>query len=331
MKMRQQRTPSLDELMARKLDGLSASEAIQLIGAIIDIGGSAQSVAALDHANGLLDQFLSGEVPTRHVFRTHYFRANIWSARRRAEGHWQAWAWKSEFIDGEILELRKAIAHPGFAELDPIERAQILTNLGTILNHTGRFIDAIECWDRALAAFPKFAMASGNRGGGLANYAGAVYCHGHERILMLAASNSFADACRDDAVFDSFGKLQVREEFAKRMMAIWNHFDIPRIAEDVDFKNHPMGWSKKERTYRQWCLHNRLFINPLNDVGPIPLAAQDVLTLPSITVKANDDPGPPAVIRYFNVIKQEFCASRYALHEATTSTGVHFSDRRTAL
>ena len=328
---RKQHAPSLDALMSEKLDGLSADGSMELIGTIIDMGGDAQSVVALHHAGGLLDQLLSKEVPARHTCRTHYFRANIWSARRRAEGHWQAWAWKSEFIDGEILELRKAVAHPGFAELDPIERAQILTNLGNILNHTGRFIEAIEYWDRALAGFPRFAMAAGNRGGGLGHYAGAVYDMGHERVLMLEAFHSFAAACTDEAVFDSVGNLPAREEFAKRMMAVWNHYDIPQISEDVDFINHPMGRGKKERSYRQWCLRNRLFINPLNDVGPNPLAAQDVLTLPSITVTADDAPGPPAVIHYFNIIKQEFCASRYALHEALTSTGVHFSDRRVLL
>lgn len=327
----EQYAPSLDELMARKLDGLPIGEAMQLIGAIIDMGGDAQSVAALDHAGVLLDQLLSGEVPARQACRAHYFLANIWSSRRRAAGHWWAWAWKSEFIDGEILELRKAVTHQGFAELDPIERAQILTNLGNILNHTGRFIEAVEYWDRALIAFPKFAMASGNRGGGLGHYAGAVYDSGHERVLMLAAFHSFADACTDDAVFDGLDSLRAQEEFAKRMMAIWSHYDIPQIAENTDFVNHPMGRGKKERTYRQWCLNNRLFINPLNDVGPNPLAAQDVLTLPSIMVTADDGPGPPAVIHYFNIIKQEFCASRYALHETITSTGVHFSDRRVLL
>lgn len=326
-----QRKPSLALLMGKKLDELSASKAMQLIGTIIDLGGDERSLAALEHASGLLDQFLAGKVSAHHACRTHYFRANIWSAKRHASPDWQAWLWKSEPIDGEILELRRAVAHPGFAELNPLECAQIYTNLGNVLYHVGRFIEAVEYWDRALFAFPKFAMASGNRGIGLAHYAGAVYDPGHEGVLMLAAGHSLAEACAEDAVLDTPDNVVAQEQFGKRLAAIWDHYNIPRIAEEVDFENHPMGRGKKERAYRRWCLSNRLFINPLNDLGPNPIAAQDVMTMPSITVGFDDGPGPPAVFYYFNIIKQEFCAARYALYEGVTSTGVHFSDRRVLL
>jgi len=100
---KKQREPSLASLMAGKLDGLSESEVMQLIGTIIDKGGDEQLLAALDHASTLLGQFLAGKVSARYVSRTHYFRANIWSTKRSASPNWQAWLWKSESIDGEIL------------------------------------------------------------------------------------------------------------------------------------------------------------------------------------------------------------------------------------
>ena len=313
--------------MAKKLDGLSSIKAMQLIGTIIDRGSDEQSLVALDHTSGLLDQFMVGKVPDRLACRVHYFRANIWSAKRHASPDWQAWLWKSESIDGEILELRRALGHPGFAGLDPMSRAQIYTNLGNVLNHVGRFIEAIEYWDRALAAVPKFAMASGNRGIGLAHYAGAVYDPGHEGVLMLAACHSLVQTSDADAVHDNPDNAGALAKFAQRAEAIFGYYDIPRMANDIDLKNHPMGRGKKEREYRHWCLANRLFINPLNDVGPNPIAAHDVMTLPSITVGIDDGPGPPAVIHYFNIIKQEYCAARYALHEGMELAGVHFSDR----
>lgn len=324
---KQQRKPALASLMAKKLDGLTASKVMQLIGTIIDMGGDEQSLTALDHASDLLDQFLSGNVPDHHGCRAHYFRANIWSAKRHASPDWRTWLWKSDAIDGEILELRRAIRHPGFAELHPMAQAQIYTNLGNVLNHAGRFIEAIEYWDRAIIAVPKFAMANGNRGVGLAHYAGAVYDPGHEGVLMLAACHSLAEACDEGAVLDNPENETALEQFAKRMAAIWGRYDIPRMADDLDLENHPMGRGGKEREYRRWCLGNRLFLNPLNDVGPNPIAAHDVLTLPSLTVGFEEGPGPPAVIHYFNIIKQEFCSARYALHEGMSSAGVHFSDR----
>src|SRR4051812_16270768 len=120
----QQSKPDLASLMTIKLDGLTATKSMQLIGAIIDIGGDVQSLDALDHASGLLDKFLAGQLADRHACRAHYFRANIWSAKRHASPDGQAWLWKSDAIDGEILELRRALAHVGFAELHPMERAQ---------------------------------------------------------------------------------------------------------------------------------------------------------------------------------------------------------------
>jgi tetratricopeptide (TPR) repeat protein len=324
---RRQQKGTLASLMAKKLKMLSPDKAMELIATIIDLGSDEQSLAALDHAAGLLDQLTADGLPDRHACRAHYFRANIWSAERHASADWQAWLWKSESIDGEILELRRAVQHAGFVELDPMARAQVYTNLGNIMNQVGRFIEAIEYWDRALAAVPKFAMASGNRGIGLAHYAGAVYDPGHEGALMLAACHSLSAACDKDAVLDNPDNGAALEQFSKRLSAIWAHYDIPRMAADLDLENHPMGRGKKERDYRRWCLTNRLFINPLNDMAPKPIAAHDVMTLPSITVGIDDGPGPPAVIHYFNIIKQEFCASRYALHEGMISAGVHFSDR----
>jgi len=321
------RKPSLASLMTKKLDGLSPRKAMELIGMIIDLSGDAKSLPALDHSSALLDQFLLDKVPDQYASQAHYFRANIWSAKRYISLDWQSWLWESDTINGEIFELRRAIRHPGFIELNRIVQAQIYTNLGNILNHIGRFVEAIEYWDRALAVVPRFAMASGNRGIGLAHYAGALHDPGHEAILMIFAGHSLSMACDKDALHDSPDNRLAVEHFSNRLAAIWNYYDIPQMAAGLDLENHSMGRGKKEREYRRWCLNQRLFINPLNDVGPNSIAAQDVMTLPSITVGIDDGPGPPYVIHHFNIIKQEFCSARFALYEGMNSEGVHFSDR----
>ena len=325
--VKKERTPSLASLMSKSIDGISVAKAMELIGAIIDMAADENSLPGLDHAKGMLDQLQGTDTPDRDACRAHYFRANIWAAKRHASPDRQNWLWKSDAIDGELIELRRAISHPGFIGLDALERAQAYTNLGNALNHTGRFVDAIEYWDRALAAVPNFAMAAGNRGIGLAHYAGALYDPGHEGVLLLSASQSLAGACGEDAVHDNPDNLAALSYFSELLGRIWACCDIPGIAEAVDLENHPMGRGKAERAYRRWCLNNRLFINPLNDVAPSPIAAQDVMTLPSITVDLDDGPGMPTVIHYFNIIKQEFCAARYALHEGMEASGLHFSDR----
>lgn len=322
---------TLASLMNTDVSELSEHDAMQLAANIVDFSGDEKSLQGLDHAEALLDRIIADGVSDYHGCRAHYFRANIWSAKYQLSGENEEWVWKSEAFDQELLELRKAVGHDGFRELPQLEQAQIYTNLGNALNHIGRFIEAIEYWDRAISAVPKFAMAYGNRGLGLGHYAGAHYDPGHEAVLMMAAFGSFGEACAQDAIFDSFYQANIVEEFSRKMEAIWAHYDIPSISENTDFENHPMGRGKKEREYRQWCLRNRLFLNSLNDIAPSPIAAQDILTLPSLTTHIDDGPGPPVVIHYFNLIKQEFCSARYALYEGICYDGVHFSDRKVLL
>lgn len=322
---------TLASLMNTDVSELSEHAAMQLAANIVDISGDENSLQGLDYAESLLDRLIASGVSDYHACRAHYFLANIWSARYQLSGDNEEWVWKSKAFDQELFELRKAVCHDGFRELPALEQAQIYTNLGNALNHIGRFIEAIEYWDRAISAVPKFAMAYGNRGIGLGHYAGAHYDPGHEAVLMMAAFGSFGEACTEDAIFDSVYQANIVEEFSRKMSAIWAHYDIPYISENTDFENHPMGRGKKEREYRQWCLGNRLFLNSLNDIAPSPISAQDILTLPSLTTKIDDGPGPPVVINYFNLIKQEFCSARYALYEGLCYEGVHFSDRKVLL
>ncbi len=322
---------SLSSLMKTEVFKLSEQELMQLAANIVDTASEEQSLQGLEYAENLLDEIIVGGVSGYHACRAHYFRANIWSARYQISGDNQEWLWKSETFDQELLELRKAVGHEEFSSLPALERAQIYTNLGNALNHIGRFIEAIEYWDRAIAAVPKFAMAYSNRGLGFGHYAGAHYDPGHESILMMTAFGSFGEACAEDAIFDSLYPTSVVEDFARRMEAIWSHYDIPYISENTDFEKHPMGRGKNERSYRQWCLKNRLFLNSLNDISPSPIAAHDILTLPSLTVHIDEGPSPPIIIHYFNLIKQEFCAARYALYEGVNYEGVHFSDRKVLL
>lgn len=322
---------TLSSLMDIEVSMLSEQQIMQLVASIIDLAGDERSLHGLSYAENLLGSIIENEISNYNACRAHYFRANIWSARYRTSKDDQKWAWKNETLDQELLELRKAIGHDGFPSLSSIERAQIYTNLGNVLNHIGRFIEAIEYWDRAIAAVPGFAMAYGNRGIGLGHYAGAHYDPGHESVLMMAAFSSFQETCREEAIFDSLYQSKAAEYFSKKMNEIWTHYDISRISENINFENHPMGRGKNERTYRQWCLKNRLFLNSLNDISPAPIAAQDILTLPSLTVPIDNGPESPVIIHYFNLIKQEFCSARYALYEGVSYKGVHFSDRKVLL
>jgi hypothetical protein len=106
--------------------------------------------------------------------------------------------------------------------------------------------------------------------------------------------------------------------------------DLDRIRALERHDDSPLGRSKNERKYRQWCLDHRLFLNPLNDLSRKARGASDDLVLPAIREKLEDRPratSPPAVIAFFNQMKQEYASARYMLFEGGHDTRTHFSDR----
>lgn len=321
---------TLQSLLTTDISKLSEKETVRLIAEIVDLADDEQFLDGLSHAEKLLDELVIKGMSGYHMCRCHYVRANIWALRYQISGANNEWNWKNKSFENEILELRKALTHESFYELSPIEQAQIYTNLGNALNHIGRFVEAIEYWDRATASVPKFAMACGNRGIGFEYYAQAHYDPGHRGVLILEAFSSFGRATSEDAVFDNY-QSQALNNFIERMSKIWSYFDIPQIYENTDFENHSMGKGRREREYRTWCLRNRLFLNSLNDVSPSPIAAQDILTLPSLLAHIEENRNPPEVIYYFNLIKQEFCSARYNLYEGLHHKGVHYSDKQVSL
>ena len=62
------------------------------------------------------------------------------------------------------------------------------------------------------------------------------------------------------------------------------------LIEKQDIDNFSLGDSEQEIQYRQWCLTNKLFLNPFNDLGIIPIAAQDVFSVPSIVTGIDEGP-----------------------------------------
>ncbi|KPZ25677.1 Uncharacterized protein ALO38_02948 [Pseudomonas coronafaciens pv. zizaniae] len=89
---------------------------------------------------------------------------------------------------------------------------------------------------------------------------------------------------------------------------------------------HTLGKSRAEREYRQWCLDNHLFLNPMNDLGALPVAAHDALRLPNHNAKVGI-----TYLAFFNQMKQEYAYARYCLFEGEQARAVHYADKEVAL
>ena len=196
--------------------------------------------------------------------------------------------------------------------------------MGGQLSTVGRIFEAIEIWGRAIAINPRFAMALGNRGYGLERCAESLYDPGHQCMYLWFAHDDLSDALSSQAKWDSPFYEKARGFFQELKSRIETYGNISKLKKATSLEKHSLGRSKNEQLYRRWCLENRLFLNPLNDLGPYPIAGRDILSLPNFTTPINE---PPKLVGFFSQIKQDFVSARWLFYDGTHSTGVHFSDR----
>jgi tetratricopeptide (TPR) repeat protein len=320
----------IDDLSQKSIDGLSNGEALDHIGLLIDASNDARSSAGTDRAFSLLDEIRKRDLPPDLAALAHYFAANAWENRVHQKVQHDAWAWEQPEVQAQILELRGAVRHEGFAQLHVMRQCQILTNLANQLDHIGRFIEAVEFLDRALTLNGRFAMAHGNRGIALGAYARALYDGGHAGLMLMMAHDSLAAATSPDTLYDSDAQDAARAAFENCRMEILKHTAVEEIRKTIDLDDHSLGRGTAEHAYRTWCLEHRLFINPLNDLGVHAIAARDVLTLSSLTVTEPSAQVPP-IIGFFNQMKQEFVSARYLYYEGVNGGRPHYSDREVLL
>jgi len=165
---------------------------------------------------------------------------------------------------------------------------------------------------------PAFGMAKGNRAVGLWTYARSVYDEGHALVLAREAWSHL----------DPTGLAALEPgadvHFAVVRKQIENSVPDDVLLKPFDLDGFEMGGEDEEREYRQWCLHKRFFLNPLNDLGPVRIATRDILSCPPIVARLDEG---PRFHDFMNQIKQEYCTARWLIYEATREQPPHFSDR----
>lgn len=246
----------------------------------------------------------------------HYYQANTYSGiiaiKRSDPNYVRNWDQPEEVQN--ILLLRCAIAEPAFKTIGPTLACQLRTNLANRLNQLGRPVAANEQWLKALQIEPRFAKALLNRADFLQFYARNIYDEGHIPYLLAAARSSYAEALADEAVWESGD----RENFVGGLVQKQKKIDDLLIQnghdDDLDLDKWSLGNTREELSYRNWCLNECLFLNPLNDAYRKPLAAADVLHLPSHTYRIDEIPRFPD---YFNLLKQEYVSARYRHYRST--------------
>lgn len=303
---------------------------LQRLALLVD---SASYAGDLDTLNATLETL--GKLQTEgldplSLAQVNFYTANCYSAIRCISGEHQSWSWESPELEKEIYALRCARKNIQSVEFinDPSDlRFRISTNLANALNHVGRVVEAVALWDEVLRDHPEYSMSVANRGHAFFWYAQYLYDPGHQGIFLNESYHQIKLAL--SLGVEAHAENDLRQWLSTLLkMNDWESFDFQPQDES-------RGRSKAERAYRTWALDNGLFLNPLNDLWNKDIAANDVLTFPSVIVRIEDRKtgNPPEVYGIFNQLKQEYVSARYMLFEALadSSKGVHFSDKRVKL
>lgn len=302
---------------------LSTEEAFVRTGMLIDMCVAPRRRAGIARALEWCDELEARNLSTADGIQLDYFRANAWNTRRPRRRRGDVWLWDQPALQKEIFLLRRASAAEGFSAAEHYRRCEILTNLGNLLSHLGRSIEALELWRRALEIDPEFWMARGNLGSGLAHLGRLHYDRHQGAVMLLSAHKELARALGDAKKYPTFGLPEACAYFEQLRRDIEARLDLSAVTENFEPDGYTIGRSKRERQYRLWCLRNDLFLNLLNELGPNTVAAHDPLVLPSFVTKLGE---PPVLLAYFNQLKQEFVSARWTFFEGIQDGPAHLSD-----
>jgi hypothetical protein len=316
-----------DSLLAiQTLESYSDDEALEIIGNLIDSSLDFQRDDGIDTALSLADELLQRDLTEEKKALLHYFLANAWSNRRILQRTTldEEWEWEQEEIENEIVHLRLALKYGISHEsrkpvaLSPQGQLPVWTNYGNLMSHVGRVVEGIECRDKALEINPSFAMALGTKGQSLLYYSQHLYDNGHRGVIIKQAHQLLKKALEGNL------HITARKAFETDLKRIEDICSQEYLSSTIDLDSFSLGDSEQEINYRRWCLNNRLFLNPLNDLGPYAIGARDILSAPSIVTGIDEG---PYYYGFFNQMKQEFVSARYLYYEGINDRDPHFSDK----
>lgn len=284
--------------------------------------GDIQAVRkALDEIQTLLDAD-----DQNHEATLYYYRANAFAAKRAINSNFRKtqFDWHQADLSDEIFSLRKSIESDDFFQLNIVRCCQIYTNLGNALNTAGRPIEALAVWDKALKIIPTFAMAAANRAYGLIHYLEGLYDQGHQCLFLVEAARSFEIALSDNAIWDGAYPDKIKQKFQSELNQIKHHLeDNCNDLNSFDPNAFELGKNDEAIALNGWRLKNRLFLNPLNDLGELTVASQDVFHLPSHSYAFDEKARFP---QYYDQMKQEYVAACVLLWEGLREEEIHPAD-----
>ena len=309
-----------DILKLEDLNEFSSKEVTNLLAIIFETGRESRDVKLIRLGLNFSKRQKLEKFSDDDKMTFHYNVANGWSYLQQLTKQPNSdkfWSFNSKELEQQIINLRIAYSFSQNSN-ENFKKCQILTNLGNLFSHLGRFSEAQVYWQKVLRIDSSFPMAHGNIGFGLFHYAKILYDNGHQFLFFQFAYKHLNKSINSEIYEDA--KLA----FKKIISQLESIIQKEKLDNIQDLKSFSIGTTEEECDYRKWCLKNQLFINPLNDVTTENIAGHDCLLLPTMTLKFDQ---PPIYQTIFNQIKQEFVTARHLLYSGINKSELHYSDK----
>ncbi len=312
-------------LEVKTYDKFFPTEIIEHLSKLIDTSYDLERLDGIEKAINHIESIDINKFNSEQKSILYYCMGNAWANKvaliHPNKNDKYRWNWQQAEYERVIYYYRMSIKEPDFINLSNFIKCNIYTNLANTFDTIGRFIEAIEYWQKTIELDSTFGMALGNLGIGLISYGSHLYDYGHKRIFINKACDYLKSGIKNLPVNDY--SAPVIKDFQKHIAQIDTSDEKISKCKYLE-RIYPLGRSKNEREYRRWCLKHRLFLNPLNDLGEYSIAAQDIISVPNIITPLNIGPKYQG---FYNQMKQEFVSARYLFYEGTRNKNTHFSDR----
>lgn len=294
--------------------GNATEQLIERIGVLADQALFKRRADMLNDAMKLAEVVDIRNLSQHQLAVYHYHLSNVWGNcfKLMPEDQRQKHSWELPEIEKQLIHNRLAVRalETATGALPVSAASAIYTNLANTLFEIGRFVEAIEYWDKSLELQPDFGMALANKGLGLMQYAHLQSDKNLSMILLIEARRMLRKALNQKI------PLSARPLF-KSHFNMLNSILRPRFRKSfltsavAPGKTHDM-----EAAFESWQMNNRLFLNPLNDLGNYLEAASDEAIRLSSTPDCTESGAGSLLQNHFHLLQREYACAKRLCFEA---------------
>ena len=313
----------LDEGKYKEALALAESLSVPVFRAaiFIDAGFALDKSGKVRKGTEIFEKLLSSDQAEQQFSRSSLLynaangRSSIYKLRRQR---------RKNTIPANDVDLRRAkkLYQDAISALDEKNGpfvSQILVNYGNCLSQFGRYIEAIDYFQKALDADPSNGMAAGNLGMELEHAAWMIGRYRHEYVAL---AHDLLTRALGPSMHLNSGSMDAVRGFRSVLERLQYFIDahkepiLPPQPIDVAVR------SKAQQEYIQFCLKNGLFLNTwVGNKGLSPGITDDI-AFGSIVTRAGDKYFVPELLRILCEIKESFATARYiyylAQHQSNT-------------